>query len=120
MVKLNGGEIVEAKLVARDKDADLALLRLPAGTTKGKALELGSTAGLESGSQIYMIGHPRNVSVPVASSGRLNGIHGMKFLDAANGVLDTHPASEGFFQWGIQYDNKVLRDLSPLPRYPGR
>ena len=108
MVKLNSGEIVEAKLVARDKDADLALLRLPQGTLTGRALELGSSAGLQSGSRLYMIGHPRNVSVAVASAGRLNGTHGMKFLNSSVGEPDTHFQTERFFQWGLLHDQKVL------------
>ncbi len=38
-VKLSTGEVVDAKLVARDKGADLALLQVAAGALKAKPLE---------------------------------------------------------------------------------
>jgi S1-C subfamily serine protease len=119
MVKLNSGETVEAKLVARDKDADLALLQLPKGTLTAKPLELGTTTGLESNSQLYMVGHPRNVSIPVASSGKLNGIYGMKFLQNQSGLPDTHPNTEKFFEWINQRGARGLAEVFP-PEEPAR
>jgi len=115
VIKLASGETVEATLVARDKAADLALLRLPEGKTAGLPAQLGNSNSLESNSALYMVGHPRDVSKPVVSQGILNGKYGQKYLHSQKGALDAYPNEESFAEKVIVNGNPGVRDL-PHPQ----
>lgn len=68
------GEEYTARLVARDRQADLAIMQIvdkPPDKIFPTA-KLGSSAGLNEGSPLYMIGHPGGVSKQVISQGKFS------------------------------------------------
>lgn len=112
MVRLSSGETVEARLVARDKTADLALLKLPEGIKGGPPVKLGQSANMEAQNQVFMIGHPRDVSKPVVSTGVWNGKYGQKYIQTRSGILDPHPGNEQFVEKLIVDGHPALRELA--------
>lgn len=86
-VFMSDGRTFQADLIARDRVADLAILRPRMDLTAARAateiqtdgaatwptVHLGSTSDLYKGSQLYMIGHPEGVAKEVLSAGELRG-----------------------------------------------
>jgi S1-C subfamily serine protease len=112
-VKLSTGQWVEAKLVARDKTADLALLRLPEGTPGQPHLTLGDTDNIGERSRVLMLGHPFGVSRAVISDGYVSARQGQKFIHHGKGVIDLFPGTESFFENVTVKGHPGLRDVWP-------
>ncbi|MBU6450991.1 MAG: S1C family serine protease [Cyanobacteria bacterium REEB67] len=110
-IKLSTGEWVEAKLVARDKTADLALLRLPQGTPSQPPLTLGNSDSIGERTRVLMLGHPFAVSRPVISDGYVTARQGQKFIHHGKGVLDPFPTSESFFENVSVKGSPGIRDV---------
>lgn len=82
------GEEYTAKLVARDRQADLAIMQI-VDKPKDKIFptaQLGSSTGLTEKSPLYIIGHPGGVSKQVISEGQFSQKVSVQHQDAEHSI----------------------------------
>lgn len=113
--RLSTGELVETKLVARDKFADLALLKPEPGIALPPPLKLGSADSTQLGTALYGVGHPLFVERAVVSTGSAcHNTSGIKFVHSKLGVPDETPAAEFYMKkFGHGGDDWVPAPVTP-------
>lgn len=131
---LRSGERINLELVAHDRAADLALLKV-VPPFSGKPVSLGSSAALEFGSPLHTVGHHYDVSRAMGSSGSyletvqykyLHSIHGAAEPASSAGLFIRSALRDGRFRYLAleprPLEAKVVRQnllRSDFPGYPG-
>lgn len=85
-VRLSGGEVVSARVIARDDDRDLAALRPHGPSTALHPAEAGDSDALRPGELVLALGHPLGIreaaSVGVVHRASALGIGGRRWIEA--------------------------------------
>ncbi len=74
-VELAGGKVVPARLVAREKDADWALLKVDALAGPVRPFEFASARELKPNVPTFLIGNPDGVATKAMTRGLFDGLH---------------------------------------------
>ena len=95
------GQRVEAQVIGKDEQTDLAVLRVPPGTLDLRPLELGDSDAVRTGDRVVVVGNPSGLQATagtgrIAGSGRRVEVHAGYVVE---GLLETdaviEPATSG-------------------------
>jgi S1-C subfamily serine protease len=71
-VTFSGGQIVNAQVIGKDEETDLAVLRVPPDGLDLRPLELGDSGAVRPGDRVVAVGNPTGVQA-TAGTGRISG-----------------------------------------------
>lgn len=116
-VELASGEVLPARLVARDASKDWAMLEVDGLTGIHRPFEFASAREIKPGRNAFLIGHPAGHAEKVMNRGQIEGFSRSFEKPGYLGVKHTIESIGGFSGAPIVLDNHRVAGIHTLGRY---